>query len=87
MILWQLQLGVDESYSLLVPNKDGKSNIGEATIEVIPIDWHWLSRSWNCRFMKNIVVLVDLSCFCMRCLKYCQKSTGRSIEFFAWINL
>lgn len=30
----QLQLGVDESYSLLVPTKYGKSIDGEATIEV-----------------------------------------------------
>lgn len=32
--LWQLQLGVDESYTLFVAKKDGKSIVGEATIEV-----------------------------------------------------
>lgn len=31
----QLQLGVDESYSLAVGRGDGRSIIGEATIEVI----------------------------------------------------
>lgn len=31
----QLQLGVDESYTLLVAKNDGLSIIGEATIEVI----------------------------------------------------
>lgn len=31
----QLQLGVDESYTLFVSKNDGKSIIGEATIEVI----------------------------------------------------
>lgn len=30
----QLQLGVDESYTLLVDNNDGKSIIGQVTIEV-----------------------------------------------------
>lgn len=31
---WQLQLGVDESYSLFVSNSDGHSILGAATIEV-----------------------------------------------------
>lgn len=30
----QLQLGVDESYTLFVLKKDGKAIVGEATIEV-----------------------------------------------------
>lgn len=32
---FQLQLGVDESYTLFVAKDDRKSIIGEATIEVI----------------------------------------------------
>lgn len=31
---FQLQLGVDESYTLFVLKKDGQSIVGEATIEV-----------------------------------------------------
>jgi hypothetical protein len=31
---FQLQLGVDESYTLFVLKKDGKAIVGEATIEV-----------------------------------------------------
>lgn len=34
VICLQLQLGVDESYSLSVSGNDGRSIIGEATIEV-----------------------------------------------------
>lgn len=35
MSVLQLQLGVDESYSLLVAKNDDHSIIGEATIEVL----------------------------------------------------
>lgn len=50
-VLWvwdclQLQLGVDESYTLLVDGGDGESIIAEATIEVKSLFWSF--SSWVC---------------------------------------